>query len=37
MRIRAAGFHKILFTGFVEGRKALIETLGRDVFPRCRN
>ena len=37
MQIRAAGFHKILFTGFVENRTALIETLGRDVFPRCRN
>jgi 5,10-methylenetetrahydromethanopterin reductase len=37
MGIRAAGFHQILFTGFVEGRTTLIETLGRDVFPRCRN
>ena len=37
LEIRAAGFHKILFTGFVEDRTALIETLGREVFPRCRN
>ncbi len=37
MRIRAAGFHQFLFTGFVDDRKALIETLGQDVFPRCRN
>jgi 5,10-methylenetetrahydromethanopterin reductase len=37
MRIRAAGFHRILFTGFVDERAALIEALGRDVFPRCRN
>lgn len=37
MSIREAGFHQILFTGFVEARHALIETLGRDVFPRCRN
>ncbi|MDD9902449.1 MAG: hypothetical protein OXT06_02680, partial [Rhodospirillaceae bacterium] len=37
MAIRAAGFHQILFTGFVENRRNLIETLGRDVFPRCRN
>jgi len=37
MQIREAGFHQIMFTGFVEGRTALIETLGRDVFPRCRN
>ncbi len=37
MRIREAGFSQILFTGFVEGRASLIETLGRDVFPRCRN
>ncbi len=37
MQIRNAGFHQILFTGFVEAREALIDTLGRDVFPRCRN
>lgn len=37
MEIREAGFHQILFTGFVEARTVLIETLGRDVFPRCRN
>jgi 5,10-methylenetetrahydromethanopterin reductase len=37
MQIRAAGFHQFLFTGYVEKRKELIETLGREVFPRCRN
>ena len=37
MDIRAAGIHQILFTGFVENRRDLIETLGRDAFPRCRN
>ncbi len=36
-RIREAGIHQILFTGFVDDRKTLIETLGREVFPRCRN
>lgn len=36
-RIREAGIHQILFTGFVDDRPTLIETLGRDVFPRCRN
>lgn len=36
-RIREAGIHQILFTGFVDDRPKLIETLGRDVFPRCRN
>jgi 5,10-methylenetetrahydromethanopterin reductase len=36
-RIRAAGFQQILFTGFVDDRAGLIETLGRDVFPLCRN
>jgi alkanesulfonate monooxygenase SsuD/methylene tetrahydromethanopterin reductase-like flavin-dependent oxidoreductase (luciferase family) len=35
--IRAAGIHQFLFTGFIEERAALIETLGRSVFPRCRN
>jgi 5,10-methylenetetrahydromethanopterin reductase len=35
--IRAAGIHQFLFTGFVEERAALIETLGTSVFPRCRN
>ncbi|MBT4487728.1 MAG: LLM class flavin-dependent oxidoreductase [Rhodospirillaceae bacterium] len=35
--IRAAGIHQFLFTGFVEARTALIETLGKSVFPRCRN
>ena len=36
-RIREAGIHQILFTGFVDDRPSLIKTLGRDVFPRCRN
>ena len=36
-RIREAGIHQILFTGFVDDRPSLIESLGRDVFPRCRN
>ena len=36
-RIREAGIHQILFTGFVDDRPGLIEALGRDVFPRCRN
>ena len=35
--IRGAGFHQFLFTGFVEDRAALLETLGQSVFPRCRN
>ena len=35
--IRAAGIHQFLFTGFVDERAALIETLGKSVFPRCRN
>ncbi len=35
--IRASGMHQFLFTGFVEERAALIETLGNSVFPRCRN
>lgn len=35
--IRAAGFHQLLFTGFVDERAALIKTLGQSVFPRCRN
>jgi hypothetical protein len=37
VHIRAAGFQQILFTGFVDDRAGLIETLGRDVFPLCRN
>jgi len=36
-RIREAGIHQILFTGFVDDRPGLIENLGRHVFPRCRN
>ena len=36
-RIREAGIHQILFTGFVDDRPELIENLGRHVFPRCRN
>jgi alkanesulfonate monooxygenase SsuD/methylene tetrahydromethanopterin reductase-like flavin-dependent oxidoreductase (luciferase family) len=36
-RIREAGIHQILFTGFVDDRASLIKTLGQDVFPRCRN
>ena len=36
-RIREAGIHQILFTGFVDDRPTLIENLGRNVFPRCRN
>ena len=35
--IRAAGIHQFLFTGFVEDRAGLIETLGSNVIPRCRN
>jgi 5,10-methylenetetrahydromethanopterin reductase len=35
--IRASGFHQLLFTGFVDDRTALIKTLGKQVFPRCRN
>ncbi len=35
--IRAAGIHQFLFTGFVDDRAALIETLGKSVLPRCRN
>lgn len=35
--IRSSGFHQLLFTGFVDDRAGLIKTLGRDVFPRCRN
>lgn len=35
--IRASGIHQFLFTGFVDERAALIETLGKSVFPRCRN
>lgn len=35
--IRASGFHQLLFTGFVDARADLIRTLGRAVFPRCRN
>lgn len=35
--IRASGIHQFLFTGFVEERAALIEALGKWVFPRCRN
>ncbi len=35
--IRASGFHQFLFTGFVDDREALIETLGTSVFPKCRN
>ena len=35
--IRSAGFHQLLFTGFVEDRAGLIKTLGESVFPRCRN
>ena len=37
LRIRECGIHQILFTGFVEDRQNLIQTLGRDVLPRCRN
>tara|TARA_A100001037_G_scaffold303385_1_gene337242 strand:+ start:307 stop:1332 length:1026 start_codon:yes stop_codon:yes gene_type:complete len=36
-KIREAGIHQILFTGFVDDRPTLIENLGRNVFPRCRN
>ncbi|MDP6350845.1 MAG: LLM class flavin-dependent oxidoreductase [Alphaproteobacteria bacterium] len=35
--IRASGIHQFLFTGFIDQRAALIETLGKSVFPRCRN
>ncbi|MDA1099254.1 MAG: LLM class flavin-dependent oxidoreductase [Proteobacteria bacterium] len=35
--IRASGMRQFLFTGFVDERAALIKTLGRSVFPRCRN
>ena len=35
--VRAAGMHQFLFTGFVEERTKLLETLGTSVFPRCRN
>jgi 5,10-methylenetetrahydromethanopterin reductase len=35
--IRSSGFHQLLFTGFVEDRSRLIKTLGKSVFPRCRN
>jgi len=35
--IRASGIHQFLFTGFVDDRAGLIETLGKSVFPRCRN
>ena len=35
--IRAAGFHQLLFTGFVDERAELIRALGQQVFPRCRN
>ena len=35
--IRAAGFHQLLFTGFVDDRAELIKALGQSVFPRCRN
>ena len=35
--VRASGIHQFLFTGFVEERATLIETLGTSVFPRCRN
>ena len=35
--IRASGIHQFLFTGFVDERATLIETLGKSVFPRCRN
>jgi 5,10-methylenetetrahydromethanopterin reductase len=35
--VRASGIHQFVFTGFVDARAALIENLGRSVFPRCRN
>lgn len=35
--IRASGIHQFLFTGFVEDRAGLIESLGKRVFPLCRN
>ena len=35
--IRAAGIHQFLFSGFVEARAELLETLGTTVFPLCRN
>ncbi|MEM7751581.1 MAG: hypothetical protein AAF346_25250, partial [Pseudomonadota bacterium] len=35
--VRAAGFHQLLFTGFVDDRFGLIRTLGQSVFSRCRN
>ncbi|MEM9354671.1 MAG: LLM class flavin-dependent oxidoreductase [Pseudomonadota bacterium] len=35
--VRAAGFHQLLFTGFVDDRTELIRTLGQSVFSRCRN
>ena len=35
--IRSSGFHQFLFSGFVDGRTALIKALGEQLFSRCRD